>query len=185
MTMMLDKVRKLEAERRAAGVPQQRVLRLADMGHNTVARWLAGLRTARPGAVARYHRALRVAELELSAADRPVLNLWDALLVLVAREHGVCPAATRAFDAGLRATRSAQWVAQQRVRWEVIYLMNMVFGVRQHEIAKVLGVTRQAVQRAVRAVEAARDGDLDMDIDLDAALDARLTKLTHDLTETG
>jgi transcriptional regulator with XRE-family HTH domain len=181
---MREDLARIELQRASAGLTIEATARAAGIAVRRVMEWRSGASVPRRSNLARYQQAIRRAGRTLSGQDRLLLNLWDAVLVLVAREHGVCPATVRGHEPALRATRSPVWVQQQRVRWEAIYLLNTVFGVQQADIAKALGVTRQAVQQAVRAIEASRDGDLDADFPLDAALDARLTGLSHDLTET-
>ena len=173
----------LDCERRAAGLSVERVAAAAGLSTRSVLRWQSGKRKPLPHFLARYRQALRRLARGVEKADANLLIAFDTLLVLVARDHGVCPVTVRASRPALRATRSEEWVAAQRVRWEAIYLMREVFGFKPVEIAKVVGVTRQTVQQAVAAVEAARDGDLKPDIPRDAALDARLSALIRDLTE--
>ena len=182
MTLRNEIVR-LEAQREALGLSQHAVVRHAQMGHDTVRRWLTGRRTPNRAAVARYRIAIRHLQEGLSRTEGLKLHLYEALLVLVARDHGVCPVLVRLHDPSVRATNSPAWLAAQRVRWDALYLLCEVYGVEKAEIGRLIGVTRQAVQQAVAAVEAARDGDLKPDIPRDAALDARLSALIRDLTE--
>lgn len=175
----------MEARREEMGLSRSEVLRAAGLAHNAVSRWLDGSRTPDRTSLARYQQAIKRARKDLSRVDGLVLNLWDALLVLVAREHGLCPVVVRSQDPGKRANRSPDWVAAQRVRWEVIYLLNQVFGIAQSDIATALNMTRQAIGPAVEAITDRREGDELVGEPRDEALHARISKFEHDLTETG
>lgn len=181
---LLDRLQQIERGRAAKGLSQQEVLRHAGLAHNTLSRWLKGTRSPDRAGIARYQQAVKRAGRNLSRIDGLVLNLWDVLVVLVAREHGLCPTIVRSQDPSKRANRSPDWVAAQQVRWEVIFLLNQVFGIGQSDIAAALNMTRAAIGPAVKGIIDRREGDELVGEPRDDVLHARLSQLEHDLTET-
>lgn len=166
-------VEKIEVARRAAGVSVELLARRADLPVRSYRRYLAGRHTPGDGVVDRLEKALT----GIVMAGGP-----PSAAAIVKALHGH----VRAVAGSLRLDPDAAWRAAQtassagasggvpgghramQARREAIYLTAMEFDLPAAEVARAVGVTRQAVSRMLAQVEAARE---------DTCVDRRLAQL--------
>lgn len=102
-------------------------------------------------------------------ADALAVSLvYGGYLAVTARELGCDPMAVRLADPRRRATANAEWMRAARCRRIAIYLTSVTLDARQARIADVLGLSRQAVNQAMRDISDERD---------DAEFDALLRRI--------
>ena len=77
-------------------------------------------------------------------------------MALVAREMGIDPNSAVTTDFTRQRPQSPDWVAANTARRIAIYLLVTVLDVRRGEIARALGITRQAVHQTLEDIEATR-----------------------------
>lgn len=99
--------------------------------------------------------------------------VYRSLLALVCQKLGVDPAMAQDADPAIHIRgRDAAWRKAAEARSAAIYLMNCGLNFRQCDVAPVVGLTKQAVSRAVRRVEDWRE---------DPDFDRMMTKLERSL----
>lgn len=155
----------IEERRRAERLSIELLCGLAGLTQRSYRAYLAGRQTPRAATLTRLRQAL---ELLAGGSGDDVERAFHARIRAVALSLGVddvaaIAAAARAADGGVPGGHLAM-----QVRREAAYLTVTGQGVAAAELARVIGVSRQAVSRLVQDVEEARE---------DPAIDRRLTAL--------
>lgn len=179
------RVAALEADRRAAGIPQVDLAREAGISESTYRRLtsggdsldLTGQKLSAWGPrLDRLQRALaRLAgrrEAEPASADLIVATHRSFVLALAPR-FGVTAEQVVAADPRANLNFDPTWRACRHVAQAALYLTNTALGIKQRRLADVLGLTPAAVCLALKAVEDRRD---------DAEFDAWLTAAARLIT---
>lgn len=116
-----------------------------------------GNRLAAPTTVSR----LRMGVARLRSRSTEGQYEWSAYyrtaLALAALALGESPDAVQASDPARKATKDAAWMRATGVRKLALYLMNAGLGLRQTDVARAAGVTKQMVSLAVREIEEKRE----------------------------
>lgn len=89
-----------------------------------------------------------------------IFNQYWLLAVIAARALGVDLECVKRHPPKSKATANPEYLAAARVRELALYLANTSLGIRQHRLAKALGVTPAAICRICRKVEDQRDDDV-------------------------
>lgn len=89
--------------------------------------------------------------------EDPVLPRYRLCLERVCEALGLDPRQVAAMPHYPCRTSSPAWLAAADARRLAIYLLNTVYDVRQHAIARAVGLTPAAVCTALHTVEDARD----------------------------
>lgn len=156
----------IEARRQALGVSIDALERAAGIADGHYHALLGGAKRARHATLARMRITLQRLKLKQetgSEEDYRLAVAYRLCVALAARELGRDAAAVHRSDPGRRATHDAQWMAAAEVRRLAVYLMNCGAGFRQTEVARAAGLTKQAVQLAVKDIEARRDEGSELD----------------------
>lgn len=97
-----------------------------------------------------------------AAPVRPdlIAALYRAYVVTIAKARGLDPAAVLASDPGLRATLCAAWQQAAEIRAMAVYCTCIELDLQGAQVARALGLTRQAVSLMLRRVEDFRDDPL-------------------------
>lgn len=159
-----------------AGFNQTELARAAGLLPHHIARWRAGTHRPDAASLARLDQALarlRLGQIPAGEHERALNATYRAALALAALSLGCDPADAQASAPAARATASAEWTAAARARRLALYLLNAGLGFKITAIARVAGVTKQAVSLAVRDIEDARD---------DNGFDGVVARLTAALT---
>ncbi len=161
----------LERQRRAVNISHGELCRRARVAPTTWFRLRTGERPARPSTVVRLKRAIAsdkvVAPMPLLAA------LHRMAMTVIATELNENVARLMAQDFSVERPTSAEWLRASEVRRFAIALVLDIVDVRGAELGHALGLTRQAVHKALRFVDNARAGD--------EKLDALITRLAASL----
>jgi hypothetical protein len=96
------------------------------------------------------------------------VTAYRAVLGLCALRLGADPGAVQASEPDAKQTQNLDWLAAAKARRLAQYLLSITLGASQAEVARIVGVTRQAVSLACREVEDWRD---------DPAKDALISEL--------
>ena len=132
-----------------------------------------GHHVASPATVARLRFAVSRLQRRQDETGMLAACCWRLTLALAAVALGADPSDAQASDPGQRATADVRWQQASAARQLACYLLNTALGLRQAEVARLAGVTRQAVSLMVAAIEERRE-----DVVFDALverLDAWLT----------
>lgn len=118
---------------------------------------MSGRRRLTPAVAARLRLAVARISREQRDGGAVAAACYRATLALAALASGVAPELAQVSDPALRRTADAEWAAAAVARRLAIYCMNTTLGFRQVDVARCAGVTKQAVNSAVREVEIDRD----------------------------
>lgn len=160
-------VEQVEEARLQHGISVRDLARRAGIDESSYYRFLRGANLPRPRTL---RRLLNAVADPLKPLERRMIGfVFRGMLAATAQAIGLdleqaAEAASKVPDGGVPGGFRAM-----QARREAIYLMATGFDVRAAEIARGLGVSRQAVSRMVAQVEAERDAP---------EIDARLEKIT-------
>ncbi len=164
----------IERRRKASGISLARLLADARMDWRT---WRAVCTSSRPvrrSTLERLQRALnRLASGDRETNEGATVLAYRAIIVVTMRAHGldiVKYAQAMACDFSAEKPQNPEWATAARARRIAMYFLCDVLGVGKAGLAKAIGCSRQNVNQAVAAIEAARDDD--------GALDTLLNRLT-------
>lgn len=146
------------------GLPEElRAVPLADLAR------LSGLHVSHIGNIKAGRRmptAATLAKLRLVAvrlrtrqieAPLAVVLTYRASLALACRFLNVDAAMAQNSDPARKQTQNVEWRSAATARRLAQYLMNTCMGFRQVDVARAAGVTKQAINQAMREIEDARE----------------------------
>lgn len=134
------------------GVSLAAVARVAGFHPNFLSQLRTGRKRLTPATVARLRLALT--RLRAAEADGPAAAhaLYRSLLVVAAHELGRDPLAVQCLDVHAKRTADERWNADMQAHKLARWAMNQVFGFSQADIARAIGLTKQAVSLSMDAV---------------------------------
>jgi transcriptional regulator with XRE-family HTH domain len=136
--------------------------RLSGLHPSHIGNIKSGNRRPKPATLARLKLvAVRLRTRQIEAPLAVVLT-YRATLALASTVLGVDPAMAQNSDPARKLTGNAEWRSAANARRLAQYLMNTAMGFRQVEVARAAGVTKQAINQAMREIEDEREkGDFD------------------------
>lgn len=139
-------------------VPVSELARLSGLHPNYIANIKSGLRNPKPATLAKLRLvAVRIRTRQIEAPLAVVLA-YRATLALACSKLGVDPAMAQNSDPARKQTQNPEWRSAANARRLAQYLMNTTMGFRQVEVARAAGVTKQAINQAMREIEDEREG---------------------------
>jgi hypothetical protein len=129
---------------------------------------LAGRKVPSPATRAKIRFAVNRIRLRQAEAGPDLVASYRMALALAAVTLGSDPGLAQVSDPQGRQVSSKAWREAAEARRLAQYLLNAVLGLPQAEVARISGVTKQAVSKAMREIEDARE---------DQAFDAKVAKL--------
>ena len=152
----------IDAERRRQGRSVYDFSKTAGVAYSTY--WFIKTGRTRPASLTlkRYLRALGVkpgGPPKMRLAGDAVGLAYRAFASEFARAKGLDPDDALACDPSLRAVNNPAWLAAARVRELAIYAVVTEFAVPMAALGRAIGLTKQAVSKAARRVEEAREDD--------------------------
>lgn len=173
-------IERVDRARRSAGVSIDLLARRAGLPERSYRRYVAGLHRPGGDVVERLERALvEIVQLGAAAAEEDpaaVRALMARRLAALALSLGLDPAAAAAAAGRAGAGGVPGGHVVMRARREAVYLTAMHLGLPGAALARVLGISRQAVSRMLADVEASRE---------DPAVDARLAAVERRIGALG
>lgn len=160
-----DGLKRLDARRRKAGVPVQDLCTAAGIHINTYREGIGGRAATSPRVMTALTRALT----QISAGEDPAtrktlcMAMVRFLTVHVARLVGVDPEQVLAQDFSKERPTDKVWLQAARIRRCAVYLVVEGLKVGAAAVAGAIGQKRQAVHKAIAAIEAERDRDGEFD----------------------
>lgn len=156
----------IERERQKMKIPVAKLCGAAGLTVRTYERIKDGTRTPRPDTLARLASGLTVARRQGRPAaawmERRSQVLFRIILLQLADESQADQALVLEFDPQAKATASKEWMEISRLRHLAMYIMNVILGVPNADVAKAAGVSPAAVTVALQKMEIKRD-DPDLD----------------------
>ena len=141
------------------GVSVARVARAADMNERYIYELMRPSAPVRQSTVARIKSAIiRIRTGEEKGTGRGHA-VYRSLLVVVSLAMGFDPVSVQMTDPRGNRTRNDRWIDHVFVHAVARSLMVTVFGFRQVEVARELGLTRAAVSKSVKQVADREDSD--------------------------
>jgi len=171
-------MKKLDARRRRFGIAIPALCAAAGLHPNTYNDAKSGRSRTRRSTCEKLNAALNRLAAGAAADDRRTLCQMMLRLVTAqfSRAAGWDPAQVLAQDFSKEAATPV-WRQAARMRRCAIYLLVEGGGIGKATIGHAIGITRQAVQKAVAEIEAARDGDHAFD----ALMQTMMVQLKGDL----
>lgn len=160
----------LEIDRKRARLSMADLARAAGVDHRHLRRLERGIAPMTAAMETKLRDALRRGPGDIRRKeDRAREGLFGLAVARLAGHFGVTPerARTQWARAG-QASADPEWLAAARLRCAALYLMHTACGIDQPRLGRLAGVTKQAVHKAVRDIEARRDDDAALDALLDA-----------------
>ncbi len=157
-------IQTIEARRRAMKIPATSLCSAANVALRTYQDGRDGKKQPRAATLARLNAALTRFRVGFGAeaGQMAPAAAYKACLVLAAFLMGAEPRAVLGSDPGKRATLDPRWREAARVRRVGIYIANQFLGFAQADLARAAGVTKQAVNSAVRELYDERDRDAEL-----------------------
>lgn len=160
----------LEAARSRSGISVAQLCAVAGVSHTT---WHRARRSGycRASTLRKLRHALaelqREQDMEMRMGDR-VAPLYRMVFAMLAVEAGLCPETALALEPRQNRHRDPNWAAAAQVRRQALYLVVTLLDVPGAVAADAVGVSKQAVSKALSQVEDSRD---------DPATDALLARM--------
>lgn len=169
---MSDRIARIEERRRAMELSYEQLGRLANLSERSVRR---ALKSGDSDTVLTALEQALIWAKRGPAGQSPIRVAWRMAQYLMAIDAGVSMAEidAEAADPKRKATNNPDWMRAATVRRRAVYFLNTVFGLPQHELVAVSGLTPAGVSRICREIEDERDED--------GALDRRFDDLNRDL----
>jgi DNA-binding phage protein len=152
------------------GISVARVARAADMSHPHLYELMRPSVPVRQSTLARLKAAIiRIRTGEEKGTGRGHA-LYRSLLVVAATEMGLDPVSVQMTDPRATKMRNERWLELVFVHAVARALMVTVFGFKQVEVARELGLTRAAISKSVKQVADREDSDQAFAAAMDNAL---------------
>ena len=150
--------------------------RAAQMDRDHLSRMLDGQRPVHDRTLARMRFAVQRLRCGESEGRAETNALYRSLVVICAERMGRDPLQVQNTETRAKRVANKEWLANVHCHFVARYLLCQVFAVRQVDLARSLGVTRQAMQQGIAAV-AERE-------ETDSAFAAMLAALSDQLVGT-
>lgn len=166
-------VNRWEAAREALGLPLSAVAMAAGIDEKTYRRIAGGTCQPHPSTAKKIDAA--IAQLKqvgraprLPQSVRLIRAVFEGQVAAQALSLGLNPADIKRQAPELNRPKDPAWLAAARVRRRAMYLVVVALDVPAAKVAEALGLTRQAVSKAIKELEDARDEPA-IDAELEAA----------------
>lgn len=161
-------VEKINQARKTAGLSHEEFCRRAKAGTRNWFRLVRGEQKPTPALLKRLNAALGDAQ---AARPRPVVKAFHRLVMIeIARAQDFDVAVLLATDFSVQRPHVPDWLAASRIQSMALYITAVELEVGNAELARALGVSREAVRKARNKIEDLRD---------DAAIDALLNRVAQ------
>lgn len=157
--------RRFDAKRRELGISIAKLCAAAGIHPNTYDTMRKGEAATRPTTMLKLRRAFnRLATGEKADAPRSLFEIGIRMFTAdLARQVGADPVKVLAANFETENTNDPEWLQASRLRRAAIYLMVEGVGIAKADAGHALGITRQAVHKAVAVIELERDRDNNFD----------------------
>lgn len=153
------RLQRLDARRAAANIPLEQLATSAKVSRRTYQYALAGRFVPRPSTLRRLDAALDALMRDVTA-EVPLSALWRTMLSLVALDMGLVLADVLSATPQANLKGDERWVSAAHARHRAAYLLVTVHNVPMAQAARVAGVTKQAISKAMARVEDGREDPL-------------------------
>jgi transcriptional regulator with XRE-family HTH domain len=159
----------IDQKRSALGLPAYALCRRAGVAYSTYWRLKTGGGPARSLTLRRLSEALAGQTREPARIARPLIQQYFSTVhAICAQALGIDEAEAINVNPHGNKPRDKGWLSQMQARRLATYLVVTVGNVRSAELAREIGVSKQAVSKSLKAVEDLRD---------DPAFDSLLDKV--------
>lgn len=158
-------MKRLDAKRKELGISISKLCLMAGIKPRTYQLALRGKVATRVTTIRSIaHTLKRFANGEKPRAPRSLLEQMVRLMIVrVCQEMDIDPQTVFDTDFSSENTNDEKWLRSSRIRGAAIYIVVEGVGMSKAAVGHVVGISRQAVFKAVAAAELARDKDAEFD----------------------
>lgn len=148
------------------------IARMAEMSPAYLSHLRSGRRNAKPSTLARVRMGIARLRTKQIGGNHEAIVIYRVTLAMCATTLGLDAALIQVSDPGAKRASNKEWRDASFARWLAQYLMNTGLGMKQTYVARVAGVTKQAVSLAMQEIELKRD---------DPEFEAMISRLEHSI----